>query len=241
MAIKKYNSLFILTLISFFIIIFFIFIQKVNAKENSRQEMKNFIDIATRMKVFLMRVDKIKPKIIKQNNGTIVIKTEYITKYILEHKKEFDILKDKLQLFIQEHPLSSWFDDAYILLGASYLTVNLQDPPFFNEAVNVYSKIISNDLKIDVDPRIKCLIDELQVGFILKPLPNEDWMSKLKEDEILKIVFSRALIIEYLKKSNFAKAELEVSNFKIRNDVLSNPENISELEKFISVWKQKSR
>lgn len=198
-----------------------------------------FQRVAMNMKKFLEKVDRLEPEVTKQENGNVVIVTKKITEYVLAHKNKFDILKNKLEEFITKFPDSEWHEDAVVLLGASYLTVNLKEAPFTKGAIDTYSKIIEIDKKFNINSWTKHLLSDLKVASIFEPIPGEDWMTDLKENEILKVIFSRALVTEYLKIENFERAEHLVDIFKNRSDIVGASQNIKSLEKFTSIWKNK--
>ena len=208
---------------------------------NERNETQCFIDISIHMKKFLKKIDVIKPKAIKQKDGTVVINTMGITEYVLRHKKTFDTLKNKLNVFIQEFPNSTWVNDAYILLGAAYLTINLKESIFSQEAIQTYSKIIELDRKLSINPWTKNLLSDLQVSFIFKPVFSEGWMAELNESEIIKVMFARALVLEYLKTKNFVQAEHEVAILKSRSDIIGNSKNIESLNTLMFEWEKHAR
>ena len=120
------------------------------------------------------------------------------------------------------------------------MTTNLKESPFSSEAIQTYSKIIEVDRKLNVHPWTKDLLSHLQVSFIFHPIATESWMSGIKENDILKIMFARAIVTEYLKVRDFLQAELIATGFENRSDILCIPKNLEDLSDLISKWKQSS-
>jgi hypothetical protein len=211
--------------------------KKVKGNTLVDDDIKEFQQIAIKVKRFLKKVDDIKPEVIKKDNGKTFIITAKITKYVMKHKKKVEIIRNKLEKFITKYPNSEWADDAVILLGIMYLTINLKEAPFTQEAINIYSKIMELDRELNINPWTKKLISDLTASVIFYPFPGEDWMVNLKENEIIKISFSRALITEYLKTKEFDRAKQLLEMFKNRKDAIGAYQNIEILRDYIDKWK----
>jgi hypothetical protein len=206
---------------------------------NLRDDKAQFKGPAIKLKKILKKIDSLEPKTIQEKDGNIIINTKKITEYILSHQNKINLAKDKIKEFYVTFPNSEWHDDAIIMLGATYLTINLKEAPFAQEAIDTYSKIIEAKNDFVIDPWTRQLLNDLHVAAIFKPIPSEDWTIDLQTSDRLKIFFSRALITEYLKDNNFEHANLVVDNFKKRDDIIGSTKNIENLITFIDAWKRK--
>jgi hypothetical protein len=203
------------------------------------KDESEFKDVASNMYRFLKKVDEIKPKSVKQDDGAVLIVTKEITDYVLKRRIEFERLKTRLENFISEFPTSEWCDDAMLFLGVSYLSVNLKEVPFTKDVIIVYRRIIDEYKELNIEPWTKKTLNGIRIGIIFNPIPGEEWTENLEDRDRIKVYFSRAIITEYLKMGNFEKAKLLLARFKDRDDSIALSGNIKNIKNYIENWEVK--
>ena len=214
------------------IIVFFLVINSMGCSTNNEfTEFKRVIKPAITL---INEIKNIPIEKEKYPNGRVEISTRKITQFVERKDSEVSKVINDIDEFIKRNKESRWIDDAYVFKGIVCLFTSTKEKPLVEQAINIYKKIIYDFPNLQFEDWSKKIVTE-NMKFLIIPNPAEiSHMEHLKVEDRIKVYFSRALILEYLKSKNIGGAKKELESLSRLFDV--NNQNIIELRQYIEEY-----